>query len=395
MRSARSTVAKLSLFNILSPYSVEEFFQNHWESKGIYIPKAGEKKFTHLFSWEKLTYLLNFHEFKYPELRLALDEKVLDKSANLNMMKWLQDGATIIINGVHKRIPELAKFAAEVRNDLGYGVQINAYCSWTGRQGFSSHYDTHEVFILQIEGRKKWYIFPDTFKYPLQEQKSSDFTPPQGEPYLTCTLEAGDVLYIPRGHWHYAIACDEPSVHLTLGVHCQTNIDFLEWVVNQLKQQEEWRKSIPLLGDKEAADGYVNNLIHNFNHYLKNSNNLAQEYTNYLTSLGKPVAKYSLPYQAGFNIFHAGYETKFITDKFQRVKISNLPDGSGYKIIVAGKEISLRGVPQSLVENLFSPEPFTGNDVIAWLPDDYDWELDIVPLLSRLVLEGILFVDAN
>ncbi|MEB3182727.1 MAG: cupin domain-containing protein [Nostocaceae cyanobacterium] len=382
-----------SLAEILSPYSVEEFLENNWQSKGIYISSAGERKFNPLFSWDKLTYLLNFHEFKYPELRLALDEKVLDESANSNIMKWMQDGATIIINGVHKRVPEIAKFAAEVRKDIGYGVQVNAYCSWPGRQGFSSHYDTHEVFILQIDGRKKWYVFPDTFKYPLQEQKSSDFTTPEGEPYLSCTLEAGDVLYIPRGHWHYAIACDRPSLHLTLGVHCKTGIDFLEWVVNQLKQQEEWRKSIPLRSDKGAANGYINGLVQNLNQYLTD-NNISQEYINYLDSLSKPVEKYSLPYQAGFNIFHAGVETRFKTDRFQRVKISELPDGSGYKIIVAGKEVSLRGVPYFLVENLFNQESFTGNDVIGWLPD-YDWELDIVPLLSRLVLEGILFVDVN
>lgn len=382
-----------SLTNILKPYSVEEFLKNNWTSKAIFISSKGHKKFSHLFSWEKLTELLNFHEFDYPQLRLALDGKVLDKSANANLIKLCQQGATLIIDRVHKLVPEITNFTSEVKYELGYGVQVNAYCSWPGKQGFSSHYDTHEVFILQIDGIKKWHVFSDTFKYPLPEQKSASFQPPQGEPYLSCTLSPGDVLYIPRGHWHYAVALDKPSLHLTLGVHCKTGVDFLEWLVSELRQQEEWRKSLPLRLDPAPVDAYINTLTQNLNQYFA-EHNISHEYISYLDSLEKPIAGYSLPQQVGFNIFPNGSETQFKSAKFQRVKISELPDGSGYRIILSGKEVSLRGVNSSLVENLFTRKLFTGKDVMTWLPG-FDWEIDIVPLLSRLVVEGIIFVDTR
>lgn len=382
-----------SLTAILNPYSVEEFLEKNWTNKAVFIPGEGKRKFNHLFSWEKLTYLLNFHQLKYPELRLALDGKSLDESANTNLIKLCQEGATLIINGVHKRIPEVASFASEVKYDLGYGVQVNAYCSWAGHQGFSSHYDTHEVFILQLEGTKQWYVFPDTFKYPLQEQKSASLSPPEGEPYLTCILHPGDVLYIPRGHWHYAIALDEPSLHLTLGVHSKTGIDVLEWLVSELRQNEEWRKSLPLRVEKTSINAHINTLIQTLNQYLANRN-IGEDYNNYLDSLGKAIARYSLPYQAGFNVFSHGIQTQFKSAKFQRVRIEELLDGSGYTIITSGKEVSLKGVPRFLLEKLLSGEPFTGQDVLNWLPD-FDWEIDIVPLLSCLVVEGIIFVDTN
>lgn len=382
-----------ALTKILKPYSVEEFLKNNWTSKAVFIAGEGEKKFTHLFSWEKVTYLLNFHDFKYPDLRLALDGKVLDERENENLIKWCQEGATLIIDKLHKLIPEISNFISEVKYELGYGAQVNAYCSWPGRQGFSSHYDTHEVFILQVDGRKKWHVFTDTVKYPLPDQKSASLPPPEGEPYLSCTLNPGDVLYIPRGHWHYAIALDEPSLHLTLGVHSKTGVDFLEWLVSELRQKEEWRRSMPLRLEPAPVDAYVDSLIQNLNQYLA-GNNIRDEYISHLDSLGKPAARYSLPYQAGFNIFACGSETKFKSAQFQRVKISELSDGSGYKILVSGKEVSLKGVPRSLVEKLFTEKLFTGKDVMSWLPD-YDWEVDIVPLLSRLVVEGIIFVDTS
>ncbi|KAB8332156.1 cupin [Scytonema tolypothrichoides VB-61278] len=379
--------------DILKPYTVEEFFKKNWTNEAVFISSGDQTKFAHLFSWEKLTYLLNFHQFKYPDLRLALDEKVLDESANANIIQRCQEGATLILNGVHKLIPELSTLASEIKYDFGYGVQVNAYCSWPQKQGFSSHYDTHEVFILQIDGTKQWYVFRDTIKYPLPEQKSSSFSPPEGEAYLSCTLKPGDVLYIPRGHWHYAVAVDEPSLHLTLGVHCKTGVNFLEWLVNELRQQEEWRKSMPLRVETEAVENYVDSLIEKLSKHIDHSN-LSDDYMNYLDGLGKASAPYSLPYQAGFHIFEQGTQTKFKSAKFQRTKITELPNGSGYKIVVAGKEVSLKGVPISLVENLFTGEIFTGEDVINWLPD-YDWEIDIAPLLSRLVTEGIIFVHTS
>ncbi len=381
------------LTQILKPYKVEEFLENYWTSQPIYISSQGERKFEHLFSWEQLNYLLNYHQFQYPELRLALDGKVLDKSENANLLKLCQEGATLIINGVHKLIPEIAQFTSSLRYDIGYSTQVNVYCSWPGRQGFSPHYDTHEVFILQIEGKKQWRVFTDTKKYPLPEQKSSSLVPPEGEPDLNCILSPGDVLYIPRGYWHYAIALDEPSLHLTLGVHCQTGIDFLEWLVTELRQQEEWRKSLPLRTEAAPVAASIEKLIADLNKYLTD-HTLAEEYINYLDSLGKPAARYSLPYQVGFNLFSQGAATQFKSAKLQRVIIAELSDNSGYKIITSGKEILLRGVNRQLLENLFNGEVFTGNDVMQWLPD-YDWELDIVPLLSRLVLEGVIFVDSK
>ena len=382
-----------SLINILNPYSVEEFLKKNWTSQAVFISSEGYKKFDNLFSWEKLTYLLNYHEFNYPNLRLALDGKVLDESDNVNLTKLCKEGATLIVNKIHKLLPEINTLTSEVKYDLGYGAQVNAYCSWPGRQGFSSHYDTHEVFILQIDGKKKWHVFPDTIKYPLPDQQSASFPPPEGEPYLSCILNPGDVLYIPRGHWHYAVALDEPSLHLTLGLHCKTGIDVLEWLVSELRQKEEWRRSLPLRIETASVTDHVDSLVQNLNQYLAGSN-IGQDYISYLDGLEKPMAKYSLPYQAGFNLFSQGTETKFTSSKFQRVRIVELSDDRGYKIIVSGKEVSLKGVNRSLIENLFTGEPFTGSDVMNWLPG-FDWEIDIVPLLSRLVVEGIIFVDTS
>jgi hypothetical protein len=50
------------------------------------------------------------------------------------------------------------------------------------------------------------------------------------EPLLDVTLEAGDLLYLPRGFWHRAIPLAEPSLHLSVGTYAPTVHDYVSWV---------------------------------------------------------------------------------------------------------------------------------------------------------------------
>jgi ribosomal protein L16 Arg81 hydroxylase len=379
--------------SLLQPYGVETFLEHHWATKAIAISGKRQSRFSHLFSWETLNELLNFHQFNYPDLRLALDEKVLEEAENAHLTQWCQQGATLILNQVHKRVPAIANFASEIRQHLGFSTQVNAYASYPGRQGFSCHYDTHEVFILQIEGSKQWYVFHDTVKYPLPDQKSAAFSPPTAQPYLNCTLHPGDMLYIPRGHWHYAVACESPSLHLTLGIHTKTAIDLLEWLVHELRQQEEWRKNLPVKSEANSMHQQLSPLMHALSDHLTDPT-LGDRYRSYLDSVGRPVIKYDFPRQVGFEQFPDGMNTRFQRSQFQPIQVIELPEPNGFRILTAGKDILLRGITTTLVEHLFQHEPFTGREMLDWLPG-YDWEMDVMPLLSRLITEGILFVKTG
>ncbi|NET38859.1 MAG: cupin, partial [Cyanothece sp. SIO1E1] len=258
------------------------------------------------------------------------------------------------------------------------------------------HYDTHEVFILQVDGQKEWHIFPETFKYPLVDQKSATLSPPTETPYLSCVLNPGDVLYIPRGHWHYAVALEQPSLHLTLGILCRTGIDLLEWLTDTLKQEERWRQNLPLLTEASPTgfNHQVDELMQALIEQLSTPKNVA-EYTKYLINSDRSLLEYAFPYQVGFNALPQDRATRFRKSKYQHTTFTSLAaEGVDqvYQIRTGNKEITLRGVSQAFIENLLTQETFTGFDVVDWLPG-YDWELDITPTLTRLVAEGLIFVE--
>ncbi|MGF1495011.1 MAG: cupin domain-containing protein [Microcoleaceae cyanobacterium] len=380
----------LSLAELLQPITVEDFFQDHWAQRAIALSRKGQRNFESLFSWEQLNTLLNFHQIQYPDLKLAMNGTVLNESENEKLLHWCRQGATLIVGQVHKRLPEVSAFAHQVQQELGERTQVNAYCSWSSQQGFQLHYDTHEVFALQVTGTKQWYVYPETFKAPLPSQRFTEATPPEGEPYLKCVLHPGDVLYVPRGHWHYAVTVEAPSIHLTLGVHCKTGVHFVEWLATELSHHEIWRKSLPVNLEAQPA---IQNLVQQLRQYLTEEN-VSDAYHRYLKSLRQPTSPYTLPYQVGVNLFPQGVDTQFQVQSFQTIEILAGSHENHWQILASGKEVSLMGVSRTMVEKLFSQAQFSGWDVTAWFPE-FDWQLDLVPLLTHLVQEGIIFVDTQ
>ncbi|WEF35202.1 JmjC domain-containing protein [Pseudoduganella chitinolytica] len=96
-----------------------------------------------------------------------------------------------------------------------------------------SHWDTHDVFAVQLIGRKHWRVYEPTFAMPLPTQRSKDRKHEcPAVPVFDGVLEAGD---IPRGWWHSAEPIPgEETYHIAAGVHTAKTIDYLSWLVEHI-----------------------------------------------------------------------------------------------------------------------------------------------------------------
>ncbi|KPC69204.1 hypothetical protein ADL27_54620, partial [Streptomyces sp. NRRL F-6602] len=68
------------------------------------------------------------------------------------------DGATLVLQALHRTWQPVAEFCAGLGTELGHPVQANAYVTPPQNRGFDDHYDVHDVFVLQIEGTKRWLV---------------------------------------------------------------------------------------------------------------------------------------------------------------------------------------------------------------------------------------------
>ncbi|MFD4659358.1 JmjC domain-containing protein [Kitasatospora sp. NPDC058444] len=147
---------------------------------------------------------------------------------------------TLVLNGLHLTWPPLQNAARQLGSQLGHPITANVYLTPPASTGYDFHWDTHHVFLAQVEGTKVWKLHPPVFVDPLEQHRwtAVGFTPEELDRVKrdseTIALTAGQTLFIPRGWVHAGSTTeDEHSLHITLGVQLLT----LHWVVQQLVGQ--------------------------------------------------------------------------------------------------------------------------------------------------------------
>ncbi len=161
------------------------------------------------------------------------------------------DGATLVLQALHRSWPPLAGFCRRLAAELGHPTQCNAYITPPASRGFAAHYDTHDVFVLQVDGAKRWNVYPPVLPLPLRSQPSAAYArngtllPTEATPLLSTVLCPGDALYLPRGHIHAAETNEERSIHLTVGVQALTWYDVLQDALALAADEEGFRETLP------------------------------------------------------------------------------------------------------------------------------------------------------
>ncbi|MGH9652187.1 MAG: cupin domain-containing protein, partial [Bryobacteraceae bacterium] len=147
---------------------------------------------------------------------------------------------------LHTVLPEFAFFCRSLEKEFSFPCQANVYLTPAGAQGAKPHYDTHDVFVLQVTGSKKWTIYGTPVELPLPAQDFDSAVHKRGDPTLEFQLKAGDAAYIHRGVVHDARSTDAVSLHITVGILRYTWTDLLlELVASAGLNDPAFRKALP------------------------------------------------------------------------------------------------------------------------------------------------------
>src|SRR5207249_3965727 len=161
-------------------------------------------------SWTALNEMLAHHWREPHRFRLARQGRDLDPAtysdvggSNVrvrakDVTDQLRRGATLsfdAIDELHEPLTRLSEsFEAFFRSD----TQINLYAAWRALHGLDLHRDDQQVFILQVDGRKRWLLYGAAVDGVDRTELDSTGVPPAGAS-LDQILQPGDLLYIPRG----------------------------------------------------------------------------------------------------------------------------------------------------------------------------------------------------
>ncbi len=266
--------------------SAEEFADRHWGAEPL-LSRAGElpAPFTDLFSNTAVDELVSERGLRTPFLRMAKDGSTLaersftsgggtgaaiaDQLSDDRLLRLFADGATMVLQALHRTWQPVIAFSQDLAADLGHPVQVNAYITPAQNTGFSDHYDVHDVFVLQIEGEKRWRIRPPVHPQPLRDQPWTDHRAAvqqaaSREPLIETTLQPGDCLYLPRGYLHSATALGGVSTHLTIGIHPWTRRHLADELVrvalDRASEDASVRRSLPLGTDASDPSSWAADL---------------------------------------------------------------------------------------------------------------------------------------
>jgi lysine-specific demethylase/histidyl-hydroxylase NO66 len=242
-----------ALAEIVAPVAEDEFFDRYFTRQHLLVTDRRGNRFERLFSMADFNDNLGWHGRPHAnEIRLARPGSIyhadFTAAAHADQLAdRFRAGYTININNVDERHPRVRAMLHALVRTFGAGVTAAVYLSPPGERAFPLHFDTHEVFILQISGKKHWRLFPNTIEYPTDSVSTRTIARENlGPPLFDGTLEAGDFLYVPRGMVHEAMTETSQSLHMTVGVHLPTRLELLiEALVAEAERNPELRRGLP------------------------------------------------------------------------------------------------------------------------------------------------------
>jgi Cupin superfamily protein len=274
------------LAELLKPCPEEDFLDHSYGRCYRYIPGWGGKV-SDLVSWADVRQIIDTHprDWVNPEthggvtrnrLSLMLRGQAIapasffrevpgPRSGTVSRLDpaklddLISRGASLVMDGVDEVHRPIGALATSLERALHDPVRVNLYASWRPTPALDRHWDTHDIFIVQVSGTKRWQVYSPVRRHPVPDDIQLD-TRPASEPAWQGALKEGDVLYLPRGWWHVATALEGPSLHLTFGVYRRTGLDLLEWLGALLRESEAFREDLPRFAPEEERGAHLDRL---------------------------------------------------------------------------------------------------------------------------------------
>jgi hypothetical protein len=267
---------------IIHPIDREDFFQRHWERRPAVFQRSSKRNDTinvsfeqamkEVFSLDKLVDIIDNNDIPNEEAHIkfrsyqanghgrtpsasAKSHKEDEEEEETEMLdrETLQKigSSTIQFPQPQRFSDELYPIVAGFEYVFGTLAGCSSYITPPHSQGLAPHYDDIEAFIIQTEGTKLWHIWQGPLELP---DKPSEDIRRESLPttMFEVLLQPGDMIYLPRGTIHEAIAQHRLSTHVTISVYQRYHIATLLTEVmtaaieSSFDEDLELRQGLPL-----------------------------------------------------------------------------------------------------------------------------------------------------
>ena len=371
---------------------IETFFDKHWNVAPLLRPPLDDEAFDDLASLTDIDHMVASIGMHAANLRMVKSGQALpvtaysvppaNKSRSSDrqvsgplVYDRFDEGATIVLESLHRYWLPLTDFCRDLELSLGHRLQVNAYITPPGSQGFDVHQDTHDVFVLQVSGSKHWIVYDrDDPELLLIDEE----------------IECGSALYVPKGFPHAASAGRLASAHLTVGVLTHDSTDIVREITKLAEKDQAFNERLPsdATSDPEALRALVLRHVDDLRAWLDgiDVDRLTQRVARRVMSTSQPIVRGQLIELARLNDLDEHTEVV----RRRGATCALFPGEECLQVLLSDRELEMPLAAGPAMEEIASRERFHARDLHPFLTPE-----SALVLVKRLIREGLLRVDVD
>lgn len=349
---------------------------------------------TDSFTWNDVNELYSRADISHIDFKIMNGSEVpkqeyLEPYDNLGVIEYrcitstlydyLRNGATLVRNRIRNE-PIFDRISNQIGNFAKARTITGGYAAFSSKSSYKSHWDTRDVYAVQLLGRKRWILRKPNFEFPLYMQQTKNF-PTIEEPeeiYMDIILEAGDILYIPRGWWHDPLPLDEETFHLAVATFPPTGFEYIQWLENVTPSILDCRKNFT---DFENDEEMLNDISHQISEIIKDKKC-------YESFMMQHLENHHVPSLLSLDILGNGKIDKLNHDQKLYLNTNLVYLFSDNFVIINGNKINVDVISLQLIQYL-SEHPYSSVKEINAQFNTYPQD-KIETLLFQLSLENII-----
>lgn len=368
---------------LMAPLGGETFKRDYLGKQPLHLEGAADK-FRAVMDWPILNRLLGMTTiWSAASLPMVIDKEPIPPTQTstpaagrdggqvlrpdpAKVKAFLKRGATLVANDIDQLTPELATLSRTMEAALGGKAQGNLYLSSKRKQGFRVHYDTHDVFAVHAMGEKTWMVFEGRAENPIAHPHFKSQTPEhheqaKGKLWKEVRLKPGDLLYLPRGQYHYALADDGPCAHIAMGLTYPIGIDVFSYLFERVVLENMGRMNLPQ-GDPATLQRWLADFGRRLSQMAGDQQTMA-DVSRFIETFRYPRETYDLP-----DLIEQATETFDVRAEGMKI----IEQGGRFGLVRAGTRDAIE-VPGTIVPYLrwtLERRSFTRSDIDRAFPSD-------------------------